>query len=31
MKDTRFKENDVVTVLARKDKIDKTTDLFFSK
>ena len=31
MKDTRFKENDIVTILARKDKIDKTTDIFFSK
>jgi len=31
MKDTRFKENDVITILARKDKIDKTTDIFFGK
>ncbi|MCD6513066.1 MAG: NAD-binding protein [Thermoplasmata archaeon] len=29
--ETRFKENDLVTILARKDKIDKTTDIFFSK
>jgi len=29
--DTRFKENDVVTILARKDKIDKATEIFFGK
>lgn len=31
MKDTRFRENDSVTILARKDKIDKTTGIFFTK
>ena len=29
--DTRFQPGDLVTLLARKDKIDKTMEVFFEK